>query len=185
MWRALLLLALVPPALASQVFYETLTRAQVVEQSPVILRVEPTGAAARILTVPMVGPNGPVPPYQTHVDRMRVVEVLRAPAGTLKAGQEVEVGPPEMDDQLHMHRRYHVEGVSKSPMFGRHESGLPPEATRGRHIVFLRTCTIETETVLCATVRGAVAADADRDDVLALAAAHPWPEGAEIRIPTP
>lgn len=183
MWRALLLLTLVPPALASQVFEESVSLEEVVRQSPVIVRVEPSGAAARVVVVPFVGPSGPVPDFQAHLDRLRVVEVLRAPPGLLKVGQDVEVGASDVEESLYLHERYYVEGISKSPIYPRYEQGLRPDAAQGRHIRFLRPCTVGTVAAFCLSVGDALVADADRERILALVKAHPWPGAVEL--PTP
>lgn len=183
MWRALLLLSLVPPALASQVSHRPASLEEVVRQSPVIARVEPAARAGRVVSVPMAGKDGPVPAFEVHLDRLRVVEVLRAPPGLLAPGQEVEVAPADVEDTLLLHRAYYVEGVSESPIYERYESGLPPEATRGRHILFLRPCAVGPQAALCVTVSGAAAADADRERILALAKAHPWLGGETVLAP--
>lgn len=170
-------------AMASQVFYEPVSLEEVLRQSPVIALVEPVEGGGRAVQVPMTGPSGPVLAFETRLARLRVIEVLRAPAGLVSPAQVVEVGAANLEQQIELHRSYYVDGVSESPIYPLYESGLPPAATQGRHILFLRPCAIGGEALLCGVVDGAVAAATDRERVLGLARAHPWLGGPTVELP--
>ncbi|MDH5181776.1 MAG: hypothetical protein OEY07_19105, partial [Gammaproteobacteria bacterium] len=73
-------------------------------------------------------------PFQFIVSTMTIVKVLR---GEAIAGENVEVYPADFDSQVELHRKYYLEGISKSPIYQKYEPVSRPQEGE-QYIVFLR-----------------------------------------------
>ena len=126
--------ALGSAALANRVHYDQITLEQLVQRSPTIV-VAHVGEPPTQTTQLAIGkPDQKAPPFQRVQQRYVVDEVLRG-AATLK-GRTILVDEANFSEQLELHKRYYLEGTSKSPIYDRY---APRRPARGpRSILFLR-----------------------------------------------
>jgi len=124
----------------------TVPLAEVVRRADVIALVEPDPAGPRTVTIPIPGkgPKGKkAPAFKRRDQRFKVIEVLSRRAGK-RTPAAITVAPANWSTRLTVHRRYHLEGVRKIPIYYRMAGGglgkASPErdgAKPGRSLVLL------------------------------------------------
>ncbi len=128
------IVALCSAALASRVHYEQITLEQLVQRSPTIVVAHVGEPATQTSQIAVGTPDQKAPPFQRVQHRYVVDEVLRG-AAILK-GRTILVDEANFSEQLELHKRYYLEGTSKSPIYDRY---APRRPARGpRSILFLR-----------------------------------------------
>ena len=151
-----MILLLAMPAFATQEFHQPIDLEQLTRMSTAVAVVEEAQPSTRELVVPIERPGGPYPDYGTTLARVTVVEVLQAPSGLLTPGQVVELGAANAEETLDLHIEYYVNQMGISPIFPEYEGSLRGLPVPGKHIAFLRPCTIGPLETLCYSAIGAV-----------------------------
>lgn len=109
-----------------------------VSRSNVIVIVEPATPATvktEIAIAPKGGSIEKYPPYTRIRSRYVVKEVLHAQGTKLEPGKTIEVDAADFDTRLTVHKRYHLEGVRKIPIYAYYSP--QKAAAEGAMIVFL------------------------------------------------
>ncbi len=129
-------------AAAGQVHIDPAELKELVREAEVVVVARPADPLTRKTTIDIT-PKGKkpdaekYPPYVRVKTRWEVVEIVRAPKDAGLAEKKVlEVDDADFGSQLDLHRRYYVEGLSKSPIYRRY---TPRESKPGepRRILFL------------------------------------------------
>ncbi len=137
-WQVLLASALI---LSSEVAHVSKSRLvevtleQLITESKHIVVVERDSPFTVTEVVPIVEAGKEYPPYQRMVYRYRVLESLR---GILKKGAAIEVLSANERQDIHVHRLFVVENVSKS-VFDRRYQPRATIAENEPYILFLTT----------------------------------------------
>ncbi|MER2563378.1 MAG: hypothetical protein ABTQ32_21800 [Myxococcaceae bacterium] len=105
-----------------------------VTRSTVIAVVVPA-TPATVKSEIAIAPGEKYPPYTRIRSRYVVKEVLHAEGTKLEPGKTIEVDPADFDTRLTVHKRYHLEGVRKIPIYTHYSPQKPP--AQGSMIVFL------------------------------------------------
>ncbi|MFO0577465.1 MAG: hypothetical protein U1A78_25965 [Polyangia bacterium] len=135
----------------SQIHYQTVTLAELVERSELILIVKTAKPAQKQITIPIgtPGPNSLVAPSQQKKEAPAFVRVLSrievqgalSKDGAELGGKTIEVDSAHWQETLALHKSYYLEGISESPIYERYQPAEPaaePEPQDRSFIVFLR-----------------------------------------------
>lgn len=137
-----LLVLLAAAALAGRIHYDDADLKTAVRQAGAVVVAKPAEPPQRKVKIDIT-PKGKkpdaekFPPYTRVLTRWEVVEVLQAEKRAGLAPKKViEVDDADFSSQLDLHRRYYLEGVSKSPIYQRYapRESKPDEP---RRILFL------------------------------------------------
>ena len=144
-----MLLLLTASGVASEIQLEPVSLEALVQASPTIVVVEDAEPAHRDIEIP-AGTTAML----TVLRRVRVLEVVRAPAGQLSPQQVIEIGSAYLPQQLDGYRMAHDEGTSESPIFDAYEGGVPNTGTR---VLMLQPCPVPgLPSLLCLSADGAI-----------------------------
>ncbi|MBX2797461.1 MAG: hypothetical protein KTR31_07335 [Myxococcales bacterium] len=103
------------------------------------------------LTVP-IAEHPQVEPFQSSVARVKVEQVVYDPQDLAEVGAVLTIGSGSLESRLSLHTRYHVEGISKSPIIPMYESPLCQRDQRPqRWVALVRRCRVAAVS-LCYTV---------------------------------
>ena len=133
----------------SQIHYQTVTLAELVERSELILIVKSAKPAQRQINIP-IGAPGPdslvaagqqkkeAPAFVRVLSRCEVLGAL-SKAGAELVGKTIEIDSAHWQETLALHKSYYLEGISESPIYERYQPAEPvPEPEPRPSIVFLR-----------------------------------------------
>lgn len=115
LWILFILLVLPKEAWMSRIHYQEITFAELVQMARPVVVVKKSTAAPRQKTVAVRKLTKSYPPFQFPVATYVVVKTLRGEGPA--AGSEIEVYPADFDRRLDLHRRYVIDGMSKSPIY--------------------------------------------------------------------
>lgn len=139
---------------------------EVVEAAEVIVLVKPAEPSTRKVSIPITAPGEDAskekPPFEYVVTRWVVEEVL-AGSSPLEAGQTLEVNPADLSTRKTVHRKYHLEGVRKIPLYSVYSPPEIPDSEK-RRILFLEKSSDDWSLVY----RGALEAPARKAKILKL-----------------
>jgi hypothetical protein len=127
-------------ARASGMYYDALELVDMVDEASVVVVAKRAVPATTMEMIPIVPPGQKpevekYPPFSRVKSRWVVVETLKA-ARKISRGATLEIDGADWRRKLDLHRRYYVEGVSKSPIYRRYK-GAKIE-NQDQAILFLR-----------------------------------------------
>ncbi len=136
---ALPLLTLLPTASANQTHYHEVTLEEVLARSTLILVARRASPATTVELVDITPPGqkkdpAKYPPYRRTVLHFVPQRALH-PAGVKGLPRTCAVLPADDGSQLDLHRRYHVEKVSKSPIYAHYESKTSRQADKAAAVI--------------------------------------------------
>jgi len=121
---------------AGQVHEESITLEELVREASVIAVVKPARKPRTPASVDITPPGKPRdtrrwPPFQFVIHEYEVVKVLKG----APLGKRLRVHPADYDTALLVHRKYHVEGISKHWISRGYEPKQPPAGTSTENVV--------------------------------------------------
>lgn len=120
-------------------YNETMSLEQLVRQSDAIVVVTPAAPATEKHEEPIVAAekqSPAFPPFVRVTHRYLVREVLKT-SEPLKPKQTLLVEVADVSTRREVHRRYHLEGVRKIPIYRSYQPRGTPDGGTGASIVFL------------------------------------------------
>ena len=131
-------------AVASQVHYEETELRELIDRSELIVIARVLDPMHTILEVPIT-PRGRAPdpekhpPFRAVVSHFGLVEILYSDR-KVELPAKLSIVSPLVGSQFDLHRRYYLEGLSKSPIYQRYEAkGDPMRLEPGAEVIlFLR-----------------------------------------------
>lgn len=128
--------------------------AYLVRQSELIVVLEDTPAPLTPVKIKIDGAQvtqNAYPDFQFNLTSLKVVEVIhtRSSSDSVQPGQVLSVAPASTASKLKLHKRYHLDGLRKIPIWKRYQSSQPitspsPDAPPiTQRLYFLRRCQVE------------------------------------------
>lgn len=132
------ILMLVCEGHVGQIHPKSITLEQLIRRSECILVVKKAKPFTRIVKTELDDTKR-YPPHESPRFSYKVVEVLKDESDAKPAvGAKIEVVPAHDRMMLNLSRRYHLEGVHKSPILEFYNDGAARVEKREKFIIFLR-----------------------------------------------
>lgn len=132
------ILVLVCEGHVGQIHPRAISLEQLIRKSECIFVVKKGKPYSRILEIEL-DDSKRFPPYQSPRFSYKVVKILKDETKSTPAiGSKIEVAPAHDGTMLHVSRRYHLEGVHKSPILEFYDGNGREIEKREKLIVFLR-----------------------------------------------
>lgn len=148
----------------SQVHYESISLAQLIERSEMVLIVKMAKPGQRQIQIPIgKDKKGQEAPAFVRVQTRCEVQRALTAAGAELVGKTIEIDGANWQDTLSMHKVYYLEGMGISPIYERYHpaerpdpQALEEESKGAPFIVFLRREVYEKKAGFAFVVEGAV-----------------------------
>jgi hypothetical protein len=169
-----LLLVLASQAQAGQVHPEAITFEELVRDAHAIAVVKParkprTRQSVDITPAGKARDPARYPPFEFVIHEYEVVKVLKND-GEQKLGKRLSVYPASFDTALHVHREYHLRGISKHWLSRGYEPKQPPSGTSTESVVLFLS---RNGKRLSFAAEGAVESSARAEEIAAALARPP------------
>ena len=130
----MLLFAFSMEAYVSLVHYQKLTLEDLVGSAQHIVVVREAQPATSTEVIKIHKDSEKYPPFSLYKHHYVVTDVLYS--SKLKSGDKIDVLEAQFDSKLDLHKRYYLEGVSKSPIYSRYECKACTDNDK-EYIIFL------------------------------------------------
>ena len=159
--------------------YRSISLKSMIRQSELIVIVKKKPELTTEIRIPFLNPSSsqsPLPPYRFFLKSHHVLDVLYSRRSVnVRSKETLQIAPAHTSNKFDLHRRYHLQGVRKIPLFKRYKStftrkkttSIPQSKTQSKtptqsssmdslvdsdkKIYFLRQCSIKNRKYWCFT----------------------------------